>query len=395
MNEMIEISGRQSDRNEMKRERFSNFVVDLRPRAVKADRPLPTAGKGSPRLSQSFVSFVRRTWSAGRNVFAAGRQLNWPKLSVHRPNFLDEALRSSRSFRWNLPAVSRLWRQKFKVNDIFKYRFGARRRTPRPWLALIRERENIFRRQAARPQASRRFRWRLSSAWVFLLALVMIILPFQLTLHRPLGRLSQFAGDIVRRSEQAVDNLMAAADSAAQQDFQAADSAFQAAGADFLAAQEELAQINDSLLSLASLSSDPKVKLAAESKKFLSAGVIASSLGRNLVAATDSLFGGVKTDFPAALDAFLEHGRRAVTDAMSLKKVLAAINVANLPDAQRARFSALSVQTGTMADSLSGLVSTGEQLKEVLGLSRDKRYLIVFQNNAELRAAAASLAVTP
>jgi hypothetical protein len=39
-----------------------------------------------------------------------------------------------------------------------------------------------------------------------------------------------------------------------------------------------------------------------------------------------------------------------------------------------------------LVNNLAGFVSAGDKLKEVLGLSRDKRYLLVFQNNAEMRA---------
>jgi len=224
------------------------------------------------------------------------------------------------------------------------------------------------------------------SIFSFVLVLLLIIVPLKLLSYFEFLDLGSLEQKILGRSQLALNNLLAATDAATKMDFISADSEFQNAGNNFLAAQEELNKINDSLLSLAALSNDPKLKLAAESKKFLQAGAITSSFGRNLVLATDSLFGGDKEDFSVLLDRFTHYGNLAVSDAKNLEKELSKINLANLPSQYQEKFLSITKQTGLLADNLESFVSAATKFKEVLGATQDKRYLLVFQNNSELRA---------
>jgi hypothetical protein len=247
----------------------------------------------------------------------------------------------------------------------------------------------------------------------FVVILLLIIVPLKILSGFDFFRFGELEEKIKNQTQAALNNLFAAADSINRWDLSGADSNFQAASADFLAAQEELGKINDAILSLASLAGNPEVKMAAESKKFLTAGALASSLGRNLVLATDSLFKAdfgkdsfekisalepiaaesneakfIKNEnnFSDSLDQFLLYGRAAVKDARELEKVIVKIDSDNLPSAYREKFDFLSQGSAALADNLDNFVSAGDKLKEILGLSRDKRYLLVFQNNAELRA---------
>ena len=224
------------------------------------------------------------------------------------------------------------------------------------------------------------------SILTFFLVLCLLIIPFKLLAYFNFLNFKELEVSILNHSQSAMSNLMAATNSVSKMDFKGADSNFKDAGQNFLEAQTALNSINDSILALASLSSDPKIKLAAESKNFLKAGVVASSLGRNLVLATDSLFSGDKNDFSIALDNFAVYGRAAVKDADDLNKVINKIDVNNLPDAYRDKFSSLDKQANLLSNNLANFVDAGISLKEALGLSRDKRYLLIFQNNSELRA---------
>ena len=224
------------------------------------------------------------------------------------------------------------------------------------------------------------------SVLTFFLVLCLLIIPFKLLAYFNFLNFKGLEANILNHSQSAMSNLMAATNSVSKMDFKDADSNFQNAGQNFLEAQTSLNSINDSILALASLSGDPKIKLAAESKNFLRAGVAASSLGRNLVLATDSLFSGDKNNFSVALENFSNYGQAAVKDANNLKKILDKIDVNNLPEAYREKFSSLDKQAVLLSSNLTNFVDAGVSLKEVLGLSRDKRYLLVFQNNSELRA---------
>ncbi|HZJ41388.1 MAG TPA: DUF4012 domain-containing protein, partial [Candidatus Saccharimonadales bacterium] len=133
-------------------------------------------------------------------------------------------------------------------------------------------------------------------------------------------------------------------------------------------------------------SGDPKIKLAAESKKFLAAGALSSSLGKNLMLATDSLFNHQSDNFLAALDGFVTYGRLAVNDANDLDKIISKINSDNLPEEYRTKFLTLAAEAKSLSANLDNFVSAADKMREVFGLSKDKRYLLIFQNNSELRA---------
>lgn len=224
------------------------------------------------------------------------------------------------------------------------------------------------------------------SLLTFFIVLCLLIIPFKLLAYFDFFNFKNLENKILDRTQIAMSSLMAATDSASKMDFKNADTSFKNAGENFLEAQSELNMINDSLLSLASLSNNPKIKLAAESKNFLRAGAVASSLGRNLVLATDGLFEGDKNNFADALNNFSIYGNLAVNDANDLNIIISKINVNNLPPEYQTKFSQLNKQSMLLSEGLASFVDAGTKLKEVLGLTRDKRYLLVFQNNSELRA---------
>ncbi len=365
----------------LERERFSSFVVDLRQPVNKLKRE---AWKEEKKIGEQ----IKTEW---REFSQAAREI--------RPNLL---FKKSRLFNWRLDFSrwGRVLRTPFSGH--FRSTRRAKKRSPWQEFAAVREREFQSALQYATGRTRRRTAAKeflpvkeaaapLPVAWYrpllsFVLVLILIIIPFKLLAYFQVWDFAAWEAGIRQRSEEAVGNLLAAADAVAKQDFQEADSNFRAAGANFLAAQTELNRLSDGLLLLAGFSSDPKIKLAAESKKFLAAGTLASSLGRNLVLATDSLFNNAEEDFSIRLDGFLEYGAAAVSDARALEKTVSGIKSANLPAVYRARFKAVSEQAGSLAGNLSDFVGAGGKLKSILGLTRDKRYLVVFQNNAELRA---------
>jgi len=360
---MFNINNKKFRLAESERERFSNFVVDLR----KQEKVIVKDIKSRQKMWQPNLKLLEfKILDIVKDFFQ--------KLAGIFKGVIRPSKKKVNKFSWP------------KFSGFFSKKIKPRCHPKHPWLGFVRSQENLFSARVAHINNSRTNNFYKSSVWAFILILLFIILPFQLALYWPLGNLSEFVNKISNRSELAINNLLTAANSASQRNFKNADSEFQAAGANFLAAQEDLSRINSSILSLATLSDNPKFKLAAESKKFLQAGTLASSLGSNLVLAADSLFNGNQEDFSASLDNFLLYGQQAGADATSLKKCLDDINLTNLPEAYHAKFLTLKNQSTALSDNLSGLVATAKKLKEVLGLSGDKRYLVVFQNNAELRA---------
>ncbi|NCT54666.1 DUF4012 domain-containing protein [Candidatus Falkowbacteria bacterium] len=219
----------------------------------------------------------------------------------------------------------------------------------------------------------------------FAIALVFLVIPLKAFSLFGILDFENFEARIFNNSYQGVNNLLAAADSISRFDLKDADANLTAAGLNFLAADDDLGKINDAIFALASLSSDSKIKLASQSRKFLAAGFVASSLGKNLLAATNSLFSG-NDDFEKSLEDFIDYGFLAVKDAKELEKIIAQIDDKDLPEEYYLKFTQLKNQSSILANNLDEFLKLSDSLKDVLGLSMDKRYLLVFQNNSELRA---------
>lgn len=220
----------------------------------------------------------------------------------------------------------------------------------------------------------------------FLVILLLIAVPFKILAYFQIFDLDKLENKILTSSQSAFSNLLAAGGAAEQLDFQMAGTEFQKAAGNFIEAQSELDKIGDTLLLLASLSDNPKIKMASEGKKFLRAGVIVSSFGFNLTSASESLFNPSNKDISSKLEGFIHYGLLASADAKKLEKELSKINPDNLPFDYRQKFNELSRQVSLVSSNLESFVGSADKLRKILGVSEDKRYLLVFQNNAELRA---------
>lgn len=231
------------------------------------------------------------------------------------------------------------------------------------------------------------FHWSLlRSSLVFAAVLLLIAAPFKLAdWYRSLD-LEELKGRVLGMSESAVDDVKAAGRSAAQLDFTAASEKFSQASANFMNAQQELGGINDLLLSLAALAPDQDIKLAANAKKILAAGETASSLGQALSQAANALFDHKpEKDIKSMLEGFLKYSRQAAIEAHHLASQLEAIDSDALPSEYRERFDGMRSKAGFMAGSLDEIADMADKASQFLGTKEDKRYLLIFQNNAEMR----------
>ncbi|MFA6416852.1 MAG: DUF4012 domain-containing protein [Patescibacteria group bacterium] len=359
-------------RVEMERARYSSFVVDLR-------QSLNSAAK--PSVSESHKFEFKKP------KFSLAHKFKGPKLSL----------------RVNLPAIPRIHlhfrspRSNFFSShhnlkkSLFRIFKTQRRSANNLWRAAVVEQHRIlgarfrFNGQERLAVAENKVVW-YRSILSFVLVLIFIIIPIKLLAYFEILDFKNLETKVLSSSKMAFNNLVSAANSVSTMNFQEASTEFSQAGNGFLQAQEDLSVISDSLLFLASLSGDPKMKLAAESKRFLAAGALSSSLGKNLVLATDSLFNQQSDNFLGALDGFVKYGRLAVNDANDLDKIISKINPDNLPEEYRAKFLTLASQTKSLSTNLDNFVSAADKMREVFGLSKDKRYLLIFQNNSELRA---------
>jgi hypothetical protein len=226
------------------------------------------------------------------------------------------------------------------------------------------------------------------SALAFLFALIIIILPFKLLSYFKVLEIYSLKNNVISRAMSAFDNLAIASKEASRFDLNVAGSSFARAAVDFTSAQQELNRVDDYLLALASFSNDPKIKLASSGKQFLAAGAAGATFGQHLSDAAAVLLNKDENkSWGQLIDVFVEHGALALESAKELQKQLYSIDENNLPSEYRQPFLSFRSQSDLAVSALSSLLSSAREIKDFLGVSQDKRYLLVFQNNAEMRGA--------
>lgn len=366
-------------KTEEKDDRFSatdSFVVDLRARAFS-----PIAKTNKPAITQS----------------PKNKKIKEPLPFRAHPNFLTFK-RKREKFSWR-----HFWSRFNFSRSFFSHRYFFIFRT-RPVLefSLHRHQRRHFARLVSlrlrhlrplrlkaehTPSAEYLVSW-YRSVFAFMVALIFIILPFKLLAYFKFLDISSLKADVITRAFSAFDNLAAASDNAVQLDLESAGSNFARASVDFSAAQAELSRVDDWLLAFASFSGNPKIRIAASSKQFLAAGVAGAEMGQHL-----SAMGSVFLEQPEdkswgkIIDAFVFHGGLALDSARELQRNLQAIEAEDLPLEYRERFLSFRDQAELAVKSLDSLLGSAQEIKEFLGVSQDKCYLLVFQNNAEMRGA--------
>ncbi|MDP2708453.1 MAG: DUF4012 domain-containing protein [bacterium] len=219
---------------------------------------------------------------------------------------------------------------------------------------------------------------------IFSAVLLLMILPVKaFTYYQSLGQLK---GKVLGASESALESLFTAGRAAAGLDFNQAGKDFALAGDNFLSAQRQLSEINGLIFALASLAPDKNIQLAASGKNIAKAGELASSAGKNLSLAMSGIFQNKENRTGEVLVNLSDYGHLAIIDLVNLDSELKQINGQALPAEYQTDFILLKQKISLLAAGLNEFVSLVDGLRGFLGESLDKRYLLVFQNNAELRA---------
>ncbi|MBU0637166.1 DUF4012 domain-containing protein, partial [Patescibacteria group bacterium] len=223
----------------------------------------------------------------------------------------------------------------------------------------------------------------LRSVIIFALVLLILILPFKAyTYYKSLDTIR---GQVLKESKQAINQLLFAGKSAVDLDFNQTQINFSQAGNNFLSAQDKLNEINGLLFTLAAIIPDKNLQLTAVAKDILQAGQLSSEIGKNLSMIIEKSFN--KTNgLKEILDNFRLYGRLAASKTFKLNNLLTTIDNNNLPDQYSQQFILLQEKTKILNNSLTEFVDLADKLDNFLGLTQNKRYLLVFQNNTELRA---------
>jgi len=219
---------------------------------------------------------------------------------------------------------------------------------------------------------------------VFAGVLLIMILPVKAwTFYKTLD---SARGKVLGASESAMNNLISGGLNAANLDFNGAGKSFAEASSNFLIAENQLKEINGLLFTLAAAVPDKNLRLAAASKHLVRAGELSAAAGKDLSLAIAALFNYQASSSKGILLNLTVYGHRAIVDLTALGQELDQINSEVLPEDYQTKFILLKQKIGQLSRWLSEFIGLADQLESFLGGGAAKRYLLVFQNNSELRA---------
>jgi len=243
--------------------------------------------------------------------------------------------------------------------------------------------------------------WRRQVA-VFAALAVLLIVPLKAAHY--LSIFHNLKGEVLGASEQALGSLENAATAGEALNFAGAADDFSAAAQSFSTAGVALKDYSD-LISLATILPGKKAKAAAAAEALLRSGQSAAEAGKHLALALASLQmpyltpgqsdadAASELPFTQRLRAFgveTELAAKALDDFAARIKSVDIESVAALPDAHAAdiarQAAALQTNAGLMVSGAREAADLAHALAIFLGDEQDTRYLLIFQNNAEMRA---------
>jgi len=242
------------------------------------------------------------------------------------------------------------------------------------------------------------------SVLFFAFLLLILILPLKFFDFYQALNIRELKNQVLGAGGRAIADLRRASESIQELDFNKASLNFSQAGSNFLDINNQLAEINNSLLALARLVPNEKIRFASEGKHLARAGEAVSNLGENLSLAFASLINKEQLDYNFAngkisfVDDYRKHNTldvinnfifyigQALVDAARVNASLFEISVRSVPRDYRDEFQLLCEKSRIFENGLREFHNLANLAKIFLGEEKDKRYLVVFQNNTEMRA---------
>lgn len=235
--------------------------------------------------------------------------------------------------------------------------------------------------------------WRL--VWWGGLAVIILFVIFQL-ISRGIKLKEKVMEDSLRGS----GNLQEAKTDIANFDFSSAADNFTMAYDNFSRASSRLNLVGSSLASL--FGEVPGFKKIKAASQIIKAGENISKAGETLALSLNNFYqtnfmayfgfdflGGQNKSVSASyfINLFKDAALFAQKRLESSQSLLAQVESASLPEDKREEFLKLQAQVPVLISYLKQAVSYSDFLGEALGKSKAKKYLILFQNNTELRPA--------
>lgn len=226
----------------------------------------------------------------------------------------------------------------------------------------------------------------------FVIVCTILVLPFgAIAMYQ---RMQTVRGNIVGLVQDAMFQLKQGKQSATDMDFATADQAFMQANTDFRSAQQQLDSTGTVITTLANNLPGTKAQFQNVSALLLA--------GEHITTASQSITQALKilsnlkdsessdtnshqslTDVLIAVHSSL---RPALPELQEATAALKTVQVDALPEEYRAQVEQAQTILPTVQSSADQLMSLSDTLITLLGAKEDKRYLVLFMNNRELRA---------
>ena len=221
------------------------------------------------------------------------------------------------------------------------------------------------------------------TAFSFGLVLLIMVVPLRAFMYYSELDLDAKRQKLTSDGASAAQNFIQGAKAAGAREFIGAEEKFNLAGANFSAAREQLEEVNNFLFLLADLIPQKDAQLAAQSKNIVAAGESGATIGAELSLAFNSLLSF--TDASTALNQFDIHLKNSLAEAKLLKIYFSKIDTKYIPPEHHSQFSFAKSASEVLDTSIETALELSGLARYMLGVDRDRRYLLVFQNNTELR----------
>lgn len=223
----------------------------------------------------------------------------------------------------------------------------------------------------------------LKSALLFAFLLFVLVSPIKL--YTFAKSMLEMKGVVLGISEDAVGDMAEAKNMMTELDFKSARENFDSAKNNFNEAKREIARVNILLTAVAEILPGEDMKMAANAQHILDAGSLSADLGNYLSLMMESI-SEEDRNIEKIIDSFYLNGKDALLISRDLSRVIEKINFKELPKEYVEKFALLIEASVNLEKYLEEFVDILEKAKIFLGFEYDKRYLLVFQNNTELRA---------
>ncbi len=220
----------------------------------------------------------------------------------------------------------------------------------------------------------------------FIVLAFLLVVPFKaLTYYKSL-KIEKIKNNIIHSTQAASTNLKQASASIASLELEEANQKFNQANTNFVKAKENIQDINVIILKLAKFIPKKEAKLASVGEHIINAGRHGSKLGDHLTLAFNSILKADSDKLIPSINDFHKYGDKAIKDTTNLRQSLAKIDKDDLVSDYGDQLTTLKEKTKELNKLLKEAVNISEKSKILLGAEQDKKYLLVFQNNNELRA---------